>query len=170
MCTAVQPHITFDLAFMFRLKNVQSFCDNMVGVHILNSKSLRKHRCSLNIQMRSIFSGSAFWQTETEEEEERHMTGVPSLKACLFLKKIKVLDRHERHSLCNLLSIHSQQHQQRKTRLFSLGNPGKHPRQFFQQANTLGSPNPLHGEMTCCQHVVYYHSKVEWSAGVFFFL
>lgn len=77
---------------------------------------------------------------------------MPSLKACLFLKKIKgikALDRHERHSLYNLLSIHSQQHQQRKTRLFSLGNPGKHPRQFFQQANTLGSPNPLHGEMTC---------------------
>lgn len=77
---------------------------------------------------------------------------MPSLKACLFLKKIKgsrALDGHERRSLYNLLSIHSQQHQQRKTRLFSLGNPGKHPRQFFQQANTLGSPNPLHREMTC---------------------
>lgn len=148
VCTAVQSHITFDLAFMFWLKNMQSFCDNMVGVHILNRKSLHRHGCALTIQARSIFSGSAFWQTETEEEE-RHMPWVPSLKACLFLKKIKALDRHERHSLCNLLSIHSQQHQQRKTRLFSLGNPGKHPRQFFQQANTLGSPNPLHGEMTC---------------------
>lgn len=42
----------------------------MVGVYILNHKSLHKHGCALTIQARSIFSGSAFWQTETEEEEE----------------------------------------------------------------------------------------------------
>lgn len=87
--------------------------------------------------------------TNRRRGRETYSLRVPSCLSFKEIKGIKALDRHERHSLCNLLSIHSQQHQQRKTRLLSLGNPGKHPRQFFQQANTLGSPNHLHRETTC---------------------
>lgn len=66
------------------------------------------------------------------------------------IKGIAALDRHEKHSVNNLLSIHSQHHQRRETRLFSLGNPGRRPRYFSPpRTNTLGSPGALCREMTC---------------------
>lgn len=92
--------------------------------------------------------------------------GVPSLKACLFPKKIKgikALDRHERHSLYNLLSIHSQQHQQRKTQLFSLGKSWKASQTVFptsKQRSGISQPSPWGNDMFVSMLCVLIH-KVE---------
>lgn len=47
------------------------------------------------------------------------------------IKEIAALDRHEKRGVNNLLSIHSRHHQQRETRLFSLGKSWKASQIFF---------------------------------------
>lgn len=97
---------------------VESVLSWFWSCNILAAKSVPRHD--------QFSQDQRFWWAETEKwkERRRHLPGETGLKACLFLEKIKgteALDRHERLGLCNLLSIHSQQHQRGKTRLFSLG-------------------------------------------------